>query len=56
VPQARSAHRERGGELHDLVVLAGQFPQPPRDVHIGGSEHAGVVELAQQAGRREDEA
>ncbi len=47
--EPRPAHGERRRELHGLVVLARQLREPPRDVHVGGSEHAGLVELAQQA-------
>ncbi len=50
VPEPRRADREGRGQRDRLVALARQRRQPRGDVHVGGREHAGVVELAQQSG------
>jgi len=50
VPEPRRADGERRRQHHRLVVLTGERRQPGGDVHVGGREHARVVELAQQAG------
>ena len=51
VPEAGPADGERDGQLNGLVVLAEQGGQPPRDMHVGRGEHAGVVERREQSGR-----
>ena len=56
VPDARGAHGECGGEQNGIIGSADKLGQPPRDVHVGGREHAGVVELEQQPGRSAGEA
>ena len=53
VGQSWGAHGEGDGEEHGLVVDAGQGAEPAGDVDIGGGEHAGVVELGEQSGRRQ---
>jgi hypothetical protein len=50
VAEARSAHGERRSQRDLFVVLGGQARQPARDVDVGGVEHAGGVEVVQQAG------
>jgi hypothetical protein len=47
------AHGERHREQHRLLGLTGQLAQARGDVHVGGLEHALVVERAEQAGRAE---
>ena len=49
--EAGPAHGERRGQRDLLVVFAGERRQPARDVDVGGVEHAGGVEVVQQAGR-----
>ena len=51
VPEPRRADGERGGQRDVRVVLAGQRQQPHGDVHVGGRQHAGLVERAQRRGR-----
>ena len=51
VAEARPAHGERRRQRDLLVVVAGERRQPARDVDVGGVEHAGGVEVVQQAGR-----
>ena len=51
----RPAHGERGRQRHRLVLLAGQLGEPAGDVQVGRRQHAGLVELAQQAGGAEDQ-
>ena len=50
--RARAAARARRARrrARPLVVLAGERGEPPRDVHVGRREHAGLVERAQQPG------
>ena len=48
MPEPRRADGERGGQRDVRVVLAGQRQQAHGDVHVGGREHAGLVERAQR--------
>jgi len=50
VAEPRPADGEGRGERDLLVVLASEGCQAQRDVHVGRGEHAGLVEVAQQAG------
>ena len=51
-PVPRRAHHERDREQHRLVVLAADGGEPPGDVHVGGRQDAGAVEVAEQPFRR----
>ncbi len=51
MPQPRGAHREREREHHELVVLPAQGADALGDVHVGGREHADLVERLQQTAR-----
>ena len=51
VAEARPAHGERRGQRDLLVGVARQRRQPAGDVDVGGMEHAGRVEVVQEAGR-----
>jgi hypothetical protein len=55
VTEAGSPDRERRGEDHRLVALADQPGQTTGHVRIGGDQHAGGVELGQQAEAAEDQ-
>ena len=46
------AHGQRRGEQHGLVVVAAEHAQALGDVDVGGGQHAGLVEGAQDARRR----
>ncbi len=48
---AHGSHDEGHRERDQLLVLGGQRAQAPRDVHVGGVEHAGLVERPQQPAR-----
>jgi hypothetical protein len=50
VPEPRAADGQRGREQHPLARLAGERGEPLRHVHVGRRQHAGGVELAQDAG------
>ena len=49
-PRARARRAPRPAATASSVSPR-ERGEPPRDVDVGGGEHAGVVELAQQAGR-----
>src|SRR5690606_25908042 len=49
-PGAYGPRGDRGGQHGVLVVLAADPGQGAGDVHVGGGEHPGVVELAEGAG------
>ena len=46
---ADGPHDERDGQCDQLLVLLGEGAQPLGHVHVGGVEHAGLVEGAEQA-------
>ena len=49
--EPRRAHGERGRERHRRVALAREAGEAQRDVHVGGREHPGRVELAHEPAR-----
>ena len=51
VTEPGPADGEGGGQRDQRVVLSRQRGEPDRHVHVGGDEHAGVVERLQR-GRR----
>ncbi len=50
-PEPHRPDGEGGGQQDDLVVLATELLQPQGDVDVGGGQHPGGVEGAQQPGR-----
>lgn len=49
-PGPHRAHGQRRDEQHLLGRLPAQPAQPERDMHVGGRQHARLVEHAQQTG------
>lgn len=49
-PRPYGAHRQRGGEQHQLLLFAGEPAQPLGHMDIRRREHPGLVELPQHPG------